>query len=202
MSMNTAQGVCVVHLVEGLDSTESATAPEVLRLPRRLGTGGRVAFALVNVVAAVSAALGIVLLWREETPGWWFSALFSVLLGALALVLWLAFFGSIAAAREDRAAQEAWAAVREHAVPEPGRVVTRRVGLAEEGTPTSFELDVALASGDVQTAHWRLERASQRMLQTQVPAVGAPARVWRASADAPVVIEVADPSRYDDAKNG
>ncbi|MCM3658875.1 hypothetical protein M3147_16585 [Agromyces mediolanus] len=186
----------VVHLVERLDDAASAHPPAALRLPRRLGTPGRIAFAAANLVATLVAAGGIVLLWREETPGWWFSLLFTLLLGALALALWLLLIGSIGAAREDREAQTAWSAVRERATATAGRIAARRTELAEEGTPTSFELDVELEGGERVTAEWRLERAAQRLLQSQVPGIGAPVRVWRAAGmpQAPVVVEVADPS--------
>lgn len=186
----------VVHLVDRLDDVADAAAPVALRLPRRLGTPGRLAFAAAAAVATAAAAWGVVLLWTEETPGSWFSLLFSVLLGAIGLVPWFLLSGSIGAAREDRAAQTAWSAARDSATPTAGRVVARRTQLAEEGTPTSFELDVELADGSRLTAEWRLERASQRLLQTQVPGVGAVVRVWRTAGmpEAPVVVEVADSS--------
>lgn len=151
---------------------------------------------MANVVATVTTAVGILLLWTEETPGWWFSLMFSVLLGALSAVLWFVFFGSLAAAREDREAQAAWSAVRDRASAETGRVLARRVQLAEEGSPTSFELDIALDGGVPITARWSLEWASQRLSEAQLPGVGSPARVWRATSvpSAPVVVEVADPS--------
>ncbi|GGR18394.1 hypothetical protein ACFOE1_08665 [Agromyces mediolanus] len=186
----------VVHLVDRLDDVADAAAPVALRLPRRLGTPGRLAFAAAAVIATAVAAWGVVLLWTEETPGWWFSLLFSVLLGAMGLVPWFLLAGSIGAAREDREAQAAWSAARDSATPTTGRVVARRTQLAEEGTPTSFELDVDLADGSRLTAEWRLERAAQRLLQSQVPGVGAAVRVWRAAGvpEAPLVVEVADPS--------
>ncbi|MFD6054568.1 hypothetical protein [Agromyces sp. NPDC060279] len=196
MPSTTTAPRSIVHLVERLDADPGATAPAALRLPRRLGTGGRIAFVVVSLAASAGTATGIVLLWTEQTPGWWFSLLFSVLLGALGLMPWLVLLGSITAARQDVAAQTAWRTARERATASSGRVVARRTQLAEEGTPTSFELDVELADGSRLTAEWQLERATQRLLQSQVPGVGAAARVWRAAGmpEAPVVVEVADPS--------
>lgn len=144
----------------------------------------------------MTAAFSVLLLWTEETPGWWFNIIFSVILTGLALALWFAFYSSISWARDDREAQAAWAAAHVQATAEAGRVVARRVRLAEEGTPTSFELDIAVDGHAQFTAQWSLERASQRLLQTQVPGPGSPARVWRAAnmPDAPVVVEVTDPT--------
>lgn len=196
MPSTTTSPRSIVHLVERLDAAPGATAPAALRLPRRLGTGGRIAFVVVSLAASAGTATGIVLLWTEQTPGWWFSLLFSVLLGAMGLVPWFLLAGSIGAAREDREAQAAWSAARGSAAPTAGRVAARRTRLAEEGTPTSFELDVELADGSRLTAEWQLERAAQRLLQSQVPGVGAAVRVWRVAGmpEAPVVVEVADPS--------
>ncbi|MFK4729693.1 hypothetical protein ROT00_08420 [Agromyces mediolanus] len=196
MPSTTTAPRSIVHLVERLDTDPGATPPAALLLPRRLGTGGRIAFALVSLAATAGAATGIALLWTEQTPGLWFSVLFSVLLGALGLVPWLVLLGSITAAREDVEAQAAWRTARGRATPVAGRVTARRTQLAEEGTPTSFELDVELPDGGRLTAEWQPERASQRLLQTQVPGVGSPVRVWRTAGmpEAPVVVEVGDPS--------
>lgn len=200
----------VVHLLERLEPLDGldapASAPESLGLPKHLGTPGRVLFALVNVAATVGAGFAVRLLWTEETPGLWFTLLFTVMVAGIPVALWAILIGSIGAAKVDRELQATWERVRHRARVERGNVVGRRIGLAEDGSVSSFDLDVTLADGSDLRGEWRPRTASSRpLLQPQVPGVGAEVRVWRVAApeagdtDAagpaiPVVIEVADAS--------
>lgn len=189
----------VVHLLDRLDA--STPAPEALLFPRRLRAPGRVLFALVSLIATVGAVFAIVLLWTEETPGWWFSLLFTVMVGGIPVALWAILFGSIQEAAVERAMQLAWNEGRHRARAETGSVTERRTGLSDDGSVSSFDLVVTLADGSRLSASWRpLTATSRSLLQTQVPGVGTPVRVWRlAEADrsasvGPVIVEVADPT--------
>lgn len=189
----------VVHLLERLDPGESA--PESLRLPKRMRTPGRVMFALAGLVATAGAAVALVLLWTDETPGWWFNLIFTVMIGGIPVVLWAILVGSIQDARTERALQECWQEHRHRARAEHGTVADRRIALSDDGSVSSFDLVVTLRGEEALSGSWRPRTSSGRpLLQTQVPGVGTAVRVWRiADADAaasasPVVIEVADPT--------
>lgn len=189
----------VVHLLDRLDGAPAA--PESLLLPKRMRTPGRVVFALVSLVASVGAVFAITMLWIEETPGWWFSLLFTVMIGGIPVALWAILIGSIEEARVERAMQLAWLEGRHRARAEPATVAQRRTGLADDGSVSSFDLVVTLGVGQTIAGSWRPPPASsRRLLQTQVPGVGTPVRVWRladaraGSGPSPIVIEVADPT--------
>jgi hypothetical protein len=187
----------IVHLLERLDAVE--TAPESLQLPKRMGLPGRVVFAVVGLVATVAAAAALVLLWTDETPGWWFNLIFTVMIGGIPVALWAILIGSIQDAGTERALQQTWHAHRHRARAEHGTVSDRRIALSDDGSVSSFDLVVTLGGGQPLSGSWRPRNSSSRpLLQTQVPGVGTPVRVWLvadASASAsPVVIEVADPT--------
>lgn len=191
----------VIHLVPQLGPAGSpAQAPGSLRLPERMGTAGRIGFGLLNLVASIGAAWAIVQLWTGQTPGWWFNLIFTVMLGGMALALWAILIGSIQQAKLERELQARWREIGPTAVADAGRVSERRWSLAEDGSVSSFALVLRFDDGLCLEGLWRPEDSSQRLLQTQVPGVGAHARVWRAAnaaAAAPLVIEVADPSVVD-----
>lgn len=190
-----------IHLVPRLSPAGSlARAPESLRLPARMGVAGRIGFGLLNLVVSIGAAWAIVRLWTDQTPGWWFNLIFTVMLGGVALALWAILIGSIQQAALERELQALWRKIGPTAVAAAGRVSERRWALAEDGSVSSFALVVRLDDGLCLEGLWRPENSGQRLLQTQVPGVGAHARVWRAAnaaAAAPLVIEVADPSVVD-----
>lgn len=189
----------VVHLLESFDSATSA--PRSLLLPRHLGTFGRVMFAFVNVLATVGAVFALRLLWTDETPGWWFNVIFTIMIGGILVVLWVILIGTGEEAKSDRAMQAMWEASGHRARAERGSVLARDVNLAEDGRVSSFDLVVMLDGGQTLSGRWRPQRASSRLLlQPQVPGVGAEVRVWRvvepgtAPGVVPLVIQVGDPS--------
>ncbi|KRC61444.1 hypothetical protein ASE14_11275 [Agromyces sp. Root81] len=188
----------VVHLLERFDASESA--PESLLLPVRLGPVGRSLFVVANVVATIGAVAALVLLWSGPTPGWWYDAIFTVLVGFIPVVLWALLIGSVAETRKDRAMQETWSELRDRARAEHGDVLARDIRLAEDGSVSSFELTVSGAESSTFRAQWRPRSATGRgLLQPQVPGIGAPVRIWRApgntgGVDLPVVVEAADQS--------
>ena len=96
----------VVHLIERFDAAEHA--PESLLLPKRMRTPGRVMFALVGLVATAGAVAALVLLWTDETPGWWFNLIFTVMICGIPVVVWAILIGSIRDARAERAFEETW----------------------------------------------------------------------------------------------
>ncbi|SDX73231.1 hypothetical protein SAMN05421681_107170 [Lysobacter enzymogenes] len=187
----------VVHLVARLDPPAVARPPEALALPSRLGAAGRTWFAVANTFASVVAAWGIFILWTHATPGWWFDLLFTLMLAGLAAALWALRAASIRQAQFERGLQARWRELAPAAVAATGRIVGRDWVLAEDGSVSSFVLTVQSSEGDTLSALWQPANARQSLLQAQVPGIGAAVRVWRAPgapADAPLAIEVADPS--------
>ncbi|KQZ11520.1 hypothetical protein ASD23_05655 [Agromyces sp. Root1464] len=189
----------VVHLIERFDTPQSA--PESLLLPKRMRTLGRAMFALAGVIATVGAAVALVPLWTDETPGWWFNLIFTIMIGGIPVVVWAILVGSIQDAAAERALQETWQEHRDRARAEPGTVADRRIALSDDGSVSSFDLVVTLGRGATLSGSWRPRTSSGRpLLQTQVPGVGTAVRVWRiadadvAASASPVVIEVADPT--------
>ena len=187
----------VIHLVPKLEAPSLAQAPQALGFPRRMGRSGRAWFALLNLIASIGAIWGSYQLWTDETPGWWFNLIFTVMLGGLALALWAILYGSIQQAKLEARLQAVWRAIGPRAVASGGRVTERRWKLAEEGAVTAFSLVVQISDERPVRGEWHPVDSRAYLLQTQVPGVGAEVRVWRAAnaaADAPLVIEVADPS--------
>ncbi|MDI2035738.1 hypothetical protein [Paenarthrobacter nitroguajacolicus] len=187
----------VVHFVDRLDA--SGSAPESLKLPKHLGALGRLVFAAVNVLAMAVVAGALYLIWTGETPGLWFNLLFTVILGAIPVVLWAILVGSVAEARSDLQLQAVWEQARERAQAVRGTVAARDIRLAEEGSVSSFELAVALEDGSTVSGRWRPAKSSSRLpLQPQVPGVGSEVIVWRVAeaggASHPLVIQVIDPT--------
>ncbi|WP_206413783.1 hypothetical protein [Lysobacter enzymogenes] len=187
----------VVHLLPRLDPPASARPPDALALPSRLGPAGRAWFAVANTFASALAAWGICILWTHATPGWWFDLLFTLMLAGLAAALWALRAASIRQARFERGLQARWRELAPAAVATAGRVVGRDWVLAEDGSVSSFVLTVQAGEGESVSGLWQPANARQSLLQAQVPGIGAPVRIWRAPgapADAPLAIEVADPS--------
>ncbi|MFC9558965.1 hypothetical protein [Agromyces sp. NPDC056965] len=190
----------VVHLLDRLDAFESV--PESLGLPARLGPVGHSLFAAANVVATLGVVAVLMLLWSGATPGWWFDAIFTILLAAIPVTIWALLVGSISGARKERAMQAEWAMLRDGVRAEHGVVLARDIRLSEDGTVSSFDLTVSGAEESVFHAEWRPRSATSRgLLQPQVPGIGAPVRIWRTPVDGDgveptslIVVEVADPS--------
>ncbi|MBB6407226.1 hypothetical protein [Arthrobacter sp. AZCC_0090] len=190
----------VVHLLERLDAP--ASAPQSLLLPKHLGPRGRVIFAFVNVIVTIAAVFALYFLWRsEESPGWWFNLIFTVMIGGIPAVLWAILIGTGEEARFDHALQAKWDQSRHDAGAEWGRVLARDIRLTENGSVSSFDLTVTLDDGSTLRGRWRPEKATRvSLLQSQVPGVGAEVRVWRIveagvdPSNIPVVIQAADAS--------
>lgn len=187
----------VVHLLERLDPEDSA--PPELLLPRHLGGFGRGAFAAINCVVTVAVVVVIFLLWTDETPGWWFNAIFTVMLGGIAVALWAILRGAGVEAADHEAMEAAWGRSRHRARAERGQVTARSSTLTDRGAVSSFELTVMLDGGSHFSALWRPAKSPDGyLLQPQVPGVGSDVRVWLLPEDAgnptegPAVIQVAD----------
>lgn len=181
----------VVHLVEEL----SVQPPASLQVPKRIGKVGRAIAAAAAALTTVAAIPAILLLWTQETPGWWFSLLFTVFVAAVPVVLWALLIGSIQEASTDRTDGDAWLANRERAASSDGRVRERHANLTEDGTVASLELTVDI-DGEVLTGTWRPRTSHAYLFQSQIPGKGAVARVWRTPTPsaAPIIVEVADPT--------
>lgn len=196
--MTDHSGNHVVHLVPRLDpAAPPGPPPETLALPHRMGRAGRVSFALSNAAISAGAVWALYQLWTEQTPGWWFNLIFTVMIGGLTLALWAILRVSIQQAEHEVRLQAAWRDIGPRAVATAGRVTERHCVLAEGGEVMRFELVVQAAGGALIGGQWQPANARLYLLQPQVPGVGAAVRIWRAPDapdDAPVVIEVADPS--------
>ncbi|WP_157498932.1 hypothetical protein [Lysobacter sp. Root604] len=188
----------VIHLLPRLETASSLErAPEALRLPRRMSVAGRRSFALMNAIASAGAAWALHLLWTSDTPGAWFNLIFTVMIGGLTAALWALLIASIRQAKHEARLQAAWRAMGPNAIATTGRVSERRWTLAEDGAVASFALVVQIPGDRPISGQWHPEHSREHLLQTQVPGVGAQARVWcapNALGDTPRVIEVADPS--------
>lgn len=148
---------------------------------------------ILMAVVSVLALLGVVNLWSEPTPGWWFSLLFTGLAAAALAALWMGFAGSVRRSGARAQGRTRWAEASGEFEQLEGTVASRRVSTIEDGTVDSFEVWVDTSAGRV-GGRWERASAGAPMLPaSQLPQPGAPARVWRirgAEEDAPLVVEV------------
>jgi hypothetical protein len=186
----------VAHVVHLLQEWGPETPPENLRLSGAMKASARALFAALLVIESLATCFFVWVLWTEETPGWWFSLLFTVILLGMSVALWAVYVSAIGTGRERALAQARWTASLGSVRLTAGTVAARDVSTIEDGSVSRFEL--AVDADDSLLATWQRRTSSARMLlQTQVPGVGAPVRVWRspgAPADFPLVIEALDPS--------
>lgn len=186
----------VAHLVP--DLATGATPPVALGYPTPLSPTQRMLSRVVLLVATGLGVVPLILLWTVETPGLWFSLLFTVFIGVLLVGAWLIVAGTRATGRERVAAAARWAAVRDDAVASPGRVVDRRVSLTDSGEVSGFVVQVVGEEGLSLVAGWAPHPSrSDYLLQPQVPGIGAHARIWSVPSHpgSPVVVDVVDPTR-------
>ncbi|QKV80579.1 hypothetical protein [Amycolatopsis sp. Hca4] len=195
--MAESNSVSAGQVVVLVDRWPDPAPPVELPVRGPLRTTSRAVLLVLLVLCAVGGVEASVLLWTEPTPGWWFSLLFTLVFTALVVVLWIAYFAAVARSAERTRARARWAEATDRIELLEGRVCARTVSTIEDGGVDSFTLVVDTEKGRV-CAMW--ERATSRspmLFQAQVPGVGARARVWRlqdADGDAPIVIEVRDPS--------
>lgn len=163
-----------------------------------MSASGRVVFAVLSIGTCALSCYLMVLLWTAETPGWWFSLLFSVMLIGLALALVAVNVAAVRNGNEREVALSRWREELGDVQLFPCTVTARDAKTLEDGSVSSFDLTVSSPTGVEVQGTWRPRPGVIKgLLQTQVPGVGAHARVWRSahsSADYPLVIEVLDPS--------
>ena len=199
MSISTPRDGHVVHL---LQHWGDAAAPMSLRVKPKLGSGSRMALGLLVTVAAALAVYLILILWIFETPGWWFSLIFTVMVGGFALGIGLAYVEALRSGVRRERASARWAEILSEVRGSTGIVVSRDVATREDGAVPRFALTVRTERGALVTGEWRPQPSANSLLQSQVPGVGAHVKVWRAerSPDSdPLVIEVLDPTVAPDA---
>ncbi|MGW4523619.1 hypothetical protein [Amycolatopsis sp. NPDC004378] len=180
-----------------VDRWPDPVPPVELPVRRPLRTISRVVVVTLLVLAAAVGVGAIVLLWTEPSPGWWFSLLFTLVFTALVVVLWIAYFAAVARSAERVRARSRWAEANGRVELLDGTVSARTVSTIEDGGVDSFTLIVDTAKGPMCATWERATSRSPMLFQAQVPEAGARARVWRlqdAGGDAPIVIEVCDPS--------
>jgi len=192
--MSTATPSLDGHVVHLLQHWGDAAAPETLRIRPRLGSASRAALAVLLFIASAIAVFLIAILWVFETPGWWFSLLFTVMIGGLTCALWFGYIGAIRSGvrRENAIARWAELAVRAS----DGVIVARDVVTSDDGSVPRFELTVRTELGTVMSGQW-VAQHGRYLLQPQVPGVGSPVRVWRDEQGLdtdPLVIEALDPT--------
>lgn len=198
-SIPDSPSVHPVHLIQRI--SPGAEPPLELLFQRRLGPAGRVIVAVVFVLTTMTCGWFAVELWTSDTPGWWFNAMFTVMFVGLLIGVWVGFASSVRNGARERAAQDQWKRARTTARPVRGSVASRHVGLSEDGGVSSFSLTITTDQPDVAPfeAEWnRPAGSSADLLQSQVPGIGAEARVWvcgQSQTDQPLfVVEVADPT--------
>ena len=183
----------VVHL---LQQWGDESPPADLRLGGAMKPGARAALAVALAVESLAACFLVWVLWTNETPGWWFSLLFTVFLAGISVALWAVYASAIRTGSERALAQAVWTESLGSARPTAGTVIARDVSTTDDGSVSSFDLTV-LAGSQLQGTWQRRTASARLLLQTQVPGVGAAVRVWSASgapAGSPSVIEVLDPT--------
>lgn len=134
----------VVHLVQYWDD---GVVPSTLRVRPRASVGARVVLGVLMGVLVVAAAVPIVILWTFPTPGWWFSLMFTVVIGMLVVGCWAGFLGSLRRGRSREWAVGRWAELLPAVRPSPGIVLTRDVATREDGAVARFSLTVASRDG-------------------------------------------------------
>lgn len=186
------------QVVRLLDGWGEAAPPAELPLRGRMRPATVTTLLALLLVASIGGAAGIVLLWTQQTPGWWFSLLFTVMVAGLLLALWFAYAGSIADGHLRAIARQRWADSAGRIQLGMGVVGHRTVSTLEDGRVDTFTLAVRTADGATVSGEWHRPTArSAGLLQPQLPGVGAEVRVWRvagAPADWPLLIEAVDPS--------
>ncbi|MEJ7650531.1 MAG: hypothetical protein WKF57_16080 [Nakamurella sp.] len=160
----------VVHLVQYWDD---GVVPSTLRVRPRASVGARVVLRVLMGVLVVAAAVPIVILWTFPTPGWWFSLMFTVVIGMLVVGCWAGFLGSLRRGRSREWAVGRWAELLPAVRPSPGIVLTRDVATREDGAVARFSLTVASRDGSRATGVWQPQFSMRgTLLQSQVPGVG------------------------------
>lgn len=186
------------HVVHLLRRWGDEAAPPELLIGGAMGTGARIGFALLLVGASALGGYGLVILWTEETPGWWFPLLFTVMIGGLILSLWGVYFAAIRTGNARALAHTRWRESLGRLQQTPCTIVACDVATTEDGAVNTFDLTVNTPAGTAMLGTWRPRPGTHKpILQTQLPRVGASARLWRiadAPADYPLVIEALDPS--------
>ncbi|MBO9626554.1 MAG: hypothetical protein J7484_09295 [Microbacterium sp.] len=186
------------HVARFVEPGATAAPPTRLPVIPSLRRGGAITIGLLLTLAAVVCAVLIVTLWTEPTPGWWFSALFSVMIAGLLLAAWAAFIAALRDGGARTIAREQWERAKTTPVATAGLITARQVSTLEDGTVDAFEITVALDDGGYVRSVWHRPSARARgILQPQVPVVGGHVRVWRmpgAPAEWPHVVDVTDPS--------
>ncbi|WP_431279425.1 hypothetical protein [Leifsonia poae] len=196
--MATSTAPSTGHVVRLLDVWSEPSPPTALPLRGRMRPATVMTLLVLLLIASIGGAAGVVLLWSQPTPGWWFSLIFTVMIGGLLFTLWFAYVGSIADGRLRAVARQRWAdgAGRIHL--ESGTIRQRTVSTLEDGRVDTFTLAVTISDGGTVNAVWHRPTArAAGLLQPQVPSAGAMVRVWRvagAPAEWPLLIEAVDPS--------
>jgi len=185
------------HVVHLLQHWGDSLAPVSLRTRPKLSPTSRVILAVLLVMTALVAVYLVVTLWTLETPGWWFSLLFTVIILGLTFGLWFGFVEALRSGARREQASSRWTEIREAVSSSPGVLVSRNVVTSEDGTVPRFDVTVRTADGSLVTAIWNPQSSSRYLLQSQVPGVGSTVRVWRNESGPdldPLVIEVLDPT--------
>lgn len=188
------------HVVQLLERWPDPVAPAELPIRPPMRTATRWTLIVLLLLAAAIVAGGIAALWTWPTPGWWFSALFTVVMAGLVLALLLALVAADIASRDRARAIQRWSESADGFTALTGRVAARTVSTIEDGRVDAFQLAVETENGTMTGGWERAAGASPHLLQTQLPGIGATARVWSVrgrSADWPLVIQVLDPSVVD-----
>lgn len=195
------------HRVHLLLRPHSDPAPPSLRLRAPASSARRTVWVvLVAVVAAGFVAL-LMLLWRSGSASEWgvappwhlvLNLAFTLLGGLLTLGVVAVVVSASRDSARRREALRFWEAERGRLRSARATVVAREAALTESGAVARIHLTVETGDGARINGIWQpASHGTSTVLQSQVPAIGSPALVWRvpgAGASAPIVIEVLDPS--------
>lgn len=188
----------VVHLVDALAA--APVAPRTIEFGRRTSASAAAVLWILIAAATVGTVLLVAPLWMGDSPGWWFTLIFTAMPALFLFGCAVGLLESRRLARLERRLSQQWAAQHDRARPIGGQVVARDVQLMEHGSVSSFTITAATDDGQTIRARWYRTsptNADETLLQPQVPTVGSPVRVWAvpgSSSDDPHVVEALDPS--------
>lgn len=188
----------VVHLVDALAA--APVAPRTIEFGRRTSASAAAVLWILIAAAAVGTAVLLFALWTGESPGWWFTLIFTAMPTLFLVGCVVALLESRRLARLERRLSQQWVAQHDRIRPTDGRVTGRDVQLMEHGSVSSFTITAATDDGQTIRARWfraSPANADETLLQPQVPVIGSAVRVWAApgsTEDDPLVVEALDPS--------
>lgn len=171
-------GTIAVHLVENLDSPEP---PVHFDGPRPVGHTTLAVLAVLFAAVSIALLVATVAFVQHGREPMWIRTGAAIAAAGIIVGLWAMWGAGIRDGYALRRAERIWPESRLRSIADTG-VVTACQPITAEGQVTGFRLTI-----DTGTAQLRVRVGVSETDRT--PRTGAPARIWRAGARDPVVIE-------------